>query len=64
MKKIDDLNLGFVDAQNYLQKANKVFYDQIFVKNNFFEKLILDTTYFLIGEKGDRKNRICCFSIK
>jgi hypothetical protein len=55
MKAIKDLNLGFVDAENYLNKNNRQFYEQIFIKNNFLDKLLLGTTYYLIGEKGTGK---------
>jgi hypothetical protein len=55
MKPIKDLNLGFLDAENYLKKSNREFYENIFIKNNNLDKLLLETTYFLIGEKGTGK---------
>ena len=36
MKTIKELKLGFSDAQNYSQRKNKKFFNDIFVKNTFF----------------------------
>ena len=55
MKKINELNLGFSDAQNYSRRDNKKMFNDIFVKNDYLEKLISSDTYFLIGEKGTGK---------
>lgn len=61
MKTISELNLGFSDAQNYTQKRNKKFFNDIFVKNHFLEKIIDSSTYFLIGEKGTGKTAYSVF---
>lgn len=61
MKMIKDLNLGFSDAQNYAQKGNKELFNSIFVKNQFLEKLINPSTFFLIGEKGTGKTAYSVF---
>lgn len=61
MKSIQELNLGFSDAQNYTQKANKQLFNNIFVKNQFLDKLLYSTTYFLIGEKGTGKTAYSVF---
>ena len=55
MKKIEDLNLGFSDAQNYAQRANKQMLSEIFVKNAYLTKLLRPNIYYLIGEKGTGK---------
>jgi hypothetical protein len=55
MKAIKDLNLGFIDAENYLKRENKELFNSIFVKNIFLDKLFNPNTYFLIGEKGTGK---------
>lgn len=61
MKKIKELNLGYSDAQNYTQKANKQLFNSIFVKNQYLDKLLFSTTYFLIGEKGTGKTAYSVF---
>lgn len=61
MKTIKELNLGFSDAQNYTQKANKELFNNIFVKNQFLDKLLYSTTFFLIGEKGTGKTAYSVF---
>lgn len=61
MKTIEELNLGFSDAQNYTQRGNKQLFNNIFVKNQFLEKLLSPATYFLIGEKGTGKTAYSVF---
>ncbi len=61
MKSIGELNLGFSDAQNYTQRANKQLFNNIFVKNQFLDKLLSPSTYFLIGEKGTGKTAYSVF---
>ena len=55
MKKIKDLNLGFSDAQNYMQRENKKFLENVFVKNSYLDDLLKSNIYYLIGEKGTGK---------
>ena len=52
MKKIKDLNLGYSDAQNYIQRSNKQMFSEVFVKNSYLDKLIfndnlIDETNFI-----------------
>lgn len=61
MQSIGELNLGFSDAQNYTQGANKQLFNNIFVKNQFLDKLLSPSTYFLIGEKGTGKTAYSVF---
>jgi Cdc6-like AAA superfamily ATPase len=61
MKTIGELNLGFSDAQNYTQRANKDLFNNIFVKNKFLDRLLYPSTYFLIGEKGTGKTAYSVF---
>ena len=51
LKKISELNLGFSDAQNYLQRGNKKMFSSVFVKNSYLEDLLQPHIYFLLGEK-------------
>ena len=55
MKNIENLNLGFADAENYLQRGYKELFNRIFIKNRFLDKILLPSTYFIIGEKGTGK---------
>ena len=52
---IAKLNLGFSDAQNYTQRGNKQMLSEVFVKNSYLTKLLNDSIYYLIGEKGTGK---------
>lgn len=61
MKTIQELNLGFSDAQNYTQRGNKQMLADVFVKNSYLEKLLLPNTYYLIGEKGTGKTAYAAF---
>ena len=51
-KAINELNLGFSDAQNYLQRGNKQMLSSVFVKNSYLEDLLQPHIYYLLGEKG------------
>lgn len=61
MKTVQELNLGFSDAQNYLQRSNKKMLSEVFVKNAFLDKLLRPSTYYLIGEKGTGKTAYAAF---
>ncbi len=61
MKTIQELNLGFSDAQNYTQRKNKNMFSSIFVKNKYLEELINPSRYFLIGEKGTGKTAYAAY---
>jgi hypothetical protein len=61
MLKIRDLELGSNDAEDYKRKDLKDFFNTIFVKNIFLEKLLNMNTFFLIGEKGTGKTAYSVF---
>jgi len=61
MKSINELDLGFTDAQNYRQRLNKQKFNDIFVKNTFLDDLLHPNVYFLIGEKGTGKTAYATF---
>ena len=61
MKAIKDLNLGFLDAQNYTQRKNKQMLLDVFVKNDYLEELLSPNIYYLIGEKGTGKTAYAAF---
>lgn len=60
-KTIKDLNLGYSDAQNYMQRENKQILSDVFVKNIYLEKLLNSNIYYLIGEKGTGKTAYATF---
>lgn len=61
IKPITALNLGFSDAQNYIQRGNKQMLSEVFVKNAYLEKLLRPNVYYLIGEKGTGKTAYAAF---
>ncbi len=61
MKTISELNLGFSDAQNYLQRGNKQMLSEVFVHNSYLDDILKSNTYFLIGEKGTGKTAYAAF---
>lgn len=61
LKTINQLNLGFSDAQNYTQRGHKQMLSSVFVKNDFLTKLLSPNVYYLIGEKGTGKTAYAAF---
>lgn len=61
LRKISELNLGFSDAQNYLQRGNKKMLSSVFVKNSYLKDLLQPHIYFLLGEKGTGKTAYATF---
>ena len=61
MKNINDLDLGFNDAENYRKRENKSLFNQIFVRNYFLDEILHPSKYFLIGEKGTGKTAYSVF---
>ncbi|MEZ5423092.1 MAG: hypothetical protein R2682_08370 [Pyrinomonadaceae bacterium] len=55
MKRIEDLNFGYNDAENYKRRENKELFNHIFVRTNELDRLIAPDTFFLMGEKGTGK---------
>ncbi len=61
LKTIGELNLGFSDASNYIQRGNKQMLSSIFVKNSYLEDLLKPSVYFLLGEKGTGKTAYAAY---
>lgn len=61
MKTVNQIYLGFSDAQNYSQRQNKVAFNDIFVRNYYLDELLKPSVYFLIGEKGTGKTAYATF---
>lgn len=56
-----DLQIPFDEAENYFKPNNKEKLNRLFYKNRNYNKLLNDTTYFLIGEKGSGKTTYCAY---
>lgn len=52
MKTIADLNFGFPDAENYRRREFRDLFNQVFVKDEFLDRLCSPEISFLVGEKG------------
>lgn len=61
MKNFHDLNLGYVDAENYLKRENKDLFNKFFYKDSRLDEILFPSTYFLIGEKGTGKTAYAVF---
>lgn len=61
MKKIEDLQFGFSDAENYKRRENKQLFNQVFLKNSYLERIIDPSTTFLVGDKGTGKTAYAVF---
>jgi len=55
MKAINDLELGFSDAENYRRRENKSLLNRVFIRNHNLDRLCNPAISFLIGEKGTGK---------
>jgi len=61
MKSINQLNLGFSDAENYKRRENKQIFQKLFVKNEYLDQLLEPRISFLVGEKGTGKTAYSIF---
>lgn len=61
MKLIQDLELGFADAENYKRRENKELLNRIFIKDSHLGELCQPNVSFLIGEKGTGKTAYSIF---
>lgn len=55
MKSIKDLQAPFNDALNYRSRAEKEFFNKVFLKTAALDEILRPSTYFLMGEKGSGK---------
>src|SRR5690606_34124526 len=63
MKKIEDLNFGFNDAENYKRPENKNMFDKFFYRTQEYQDLFKPSTSFLIGEKGTGKTAYATYIV-
>lgn len=61
MKSIEESMFGFSDAENYKRRENKQLFNQLFLRNEFLEKIICPSTTFLVGDKGTGKTAYAVF---
>jgi hypothetical protein len=61
MLKVDELELGSNDAEDYKRNNYKDFFNTVFLKNSYLEKLLNHNTFFLIGDKGTGKTAYAVF---
>lgn len=56
-----DIEIPFDEAENYFKSNNKEKLNRLFYKDSNYNKLLRDTTYYLIGEKGSGKTTYCAY---
>lgn len=56
-----DIEIPFDEAENYFKPNNREKLNKLFYKDKNYDKLLLDTTYYLIGEKGSGKTTYCAY---
>lgn len=56
-----DIEVPFDEAENYFKPNNREKLNKLFYKDRNYTKLLQDTTYFLIGEKGSGKTTYCAY---
>ena len=61
MLSIEELQLGFSDAENYRRRENKSFFNKIFVRDTYLKELLKPSSFFLIGDKGTGKTAYSTF---
>lgn len=63
LKKINDLILGFNDAENYQMRENKDLFNKVFVKTSDLDLVCSANTIFIIGDKGTGKTAIATYMV-
>lgn len=61
LKDFGKLNLGSNDAKMFGRRGKKEFFNQIFVKRNYLDRIIDPDKHFLIGEKGTGKTAFAVY---
>lgn len=56
-----DIDIPFDEAENYFKPNNREKLNKLFYRDRNYSKLLLDTTYYLIGEKGSGKTTYCAY---
>lgn len=61
MKKVEELDLGFNDAENFRKRENRVLFNRLFTRTEDLDSLLDRTRYFLIGDKGTGKTALSIY---
>lgn len=61
MLRIQELDFGFNDAENYKRSEKKSFLNKVFFRTEELDKLCERNTFFLIGEKGTGKTALATY---
>lgn len=61
MKKVNELDFGFPDAENYKRRETKQLFNKLFIQNEFLEQLCQPEISFLVGDKGTGKTAYSLF---
>ena len=56
-----DIDIPFDEAENYFKPNNREKLNRLFYKDQNYSKLLKDTTYYLIGDKGSGKTTYCAY---
>ncbi len=60
-KNFTEIATPFEEAENYFKPSNKEKLNTIFYKDRNYEKIMEDTTYFLLGDKGSGKTTYAAY---
>ena len=61
MKNVEDLELGYRDAENYRRRENKTTQNTLFIRTPELDMLTDAGKYFLVGEKGTGKTAFAVY---
>ena len=61
MKNIEELKLGYQDAENYRRRENKSTQNTLFIRTPELDMLTDTGKYFLVGEKGTGKTAFAVY---
>ena len=61
MKNLKDLIIPLGDAENYRQRSDKSFFNDVYFRTEFLDQLLEPKKYFLCGEKGTGKTAMAVY---
>lgn len=61
MKRLKELVIPLGDAENYRQRSDKAFFNDIYFRTEFLEQLLDPKKYFLCGDKGTGKTAMAVY---
>ncbi|QNO17676.1 P-loop ATPase, Sll1717 family [Caproicibacterium amylolyticum] len=60
-KNFSEITIPFEEAENYFKPSNKEKLNTFFYKDKNYEKIIQDTTYYILGDKGSGKTTYAAY---